>query len=326
MKILILAAAITLHPAAARAQSADSGVDYPTRALRQIVPFPPGGGVDIVTRITTTKWSEVLGQQIVVENRAGAGGNLGADVAAKATPDGYTLFTCNIASHGVSPALYNALPFDAIRDLVPVGLIGKTPNVLVVNPSMVPARSVKEFVDYAKANAGKLNYSSPGVGTSPQMTMELFKLTAGLDIVHVPYKGGAPALAGVIGGEVMGMFGNLPEQLGAIKSGRTRALAVSTLKRSPQIPDVPTVAESGYPGFEVTVWYGVCTQSGVARPIIAKLNATLLKTLRMPEVVQRLAQSSIDAEPGTPDDFAAFIKAESERWKKVVADAHIPRQ
>jgi len=325
MKTLLLAAAFALLPGGAHAQSADSGVDYPTRALREIVPFPPGGGVDIVTRITTAKWSEVLGQQIVVENRAGAGGNLGADVAAKATPDGYTLFTCNIASHGVSPAIYNTLPFDAIKDLAPVGLIGKTPNVLVVNTS-VPARSLKEFVEYVKANAGKLNYSSPGVGTSPQMTMELFKLIAGLDIVHVPYKGGAPALAGVIGGEVMGMFGNLPEQLGAIKGSRTRALAVSTLKRSPQIPDVPTVAESGYPGFEVTVWYGVCTQSAVPKPIIAKLNATLVKTLHMPEVVERLAQSSIDAEPGTPEEFAAFIKAESERWKKVVADAHIPKQ
>ena len=326
MKALFLAAAFGLLPGGALAQSVDSAADYPSRTLRQIVPFPPGGGVDIVTRITTAKWSEFLGQQIVVENRAGAGGNLGADVAAKAAPDGYTLFTCNIASHGVSPAIYNALPFDAIRDLAPVGLIGKTPNVLVVNPSMVPARSVKEFVDYVKANAGKLNYSSPGVGTSPQMTMELFKLTAGLDIVHVPYKGGAPALAGVVAGEVMGMFGNLPEQLGAIKGGRTRALAVSTLKRSPQIPDVPTVAESGYPGFEVTVWYGVCTQSAVPRAMIAKLNATLVKALHTPEVVQRLAQSSIDAEPGTPEEFAAFIKGESERWKKVVADAHLPKQ
>jgi len=325
VKTLLLAAAFVLLPGSLHAQPADSGVDYPTRPLRDIVPFPPGGGVDIVTRITTNKWSEVLGQQIVVENRAGAGGNVGADAAAKAAPDGYTLFTCNVASHGVSPALYQTLPFDAVKDLAPVGLIGKTPNVLVVNQS-VPAHSVKEFVEYVKANPGKLNYSSPGVGTSPQMTMELFKLIAGLDIVHVPYKGGAPALAGVIGGEVMGMFGNLPEQLGAIKGGRTRALAVSTLKRSPQIPDVPTVAESGYPGFEVTVWYGICTQSAVPKPIIAKLNATLVKTLRMPEVVERLAQSSIDAEPGTPEEFAAFIKAESERWKKVVADAHIPKQ
>jgi tripartite-type tricarboxylate transporter receptor subunit TctC len=325
MKALLFIAAFALLPGGALAQSADSAGDYPSRPLRDIVPFPPGGGVDIVTRITTNKWSEVLGQQIVVENRAGAGGNVGADAAAKAAPDGYTLLTCNVASHGVSPAIYNSLPFDAVKDLAPVGLIGKTPNVLVVNQS-VPARSVKEFVDYVKANPGKLNYSSPGVGTSPQMTMELFKLIAGLDIVHVPYKGGAPALAGVIGGEVMGMFGNLPEQLGAIKGGRTRALAVSTLKRSPQLPDVPTVAESGYPGFEVTVWYGICTQSAVPKPIIAKLNATLVKVLHMPEVVERLAQSSIAAEPGTPEEFAAFIKGESERWKKVVADAHIPKQ
>jgi tripartite-type tricarboxylate transporter receptor subunit TctC len=326
MKSLVFTAALALAPfGAPHAQTTPGAGDYPDRPLREIVPFPPGGGVDIVTRITTAKWSEVLGQQIVVENRAGAGGNLGADIAAKATPDGYTLFTCNIASHGVSPAMYNKLPFDAIKDLQPVSLIGKTPNVLVVNPS-VPARSLKEFVEYVRASPGKYNYSSPGVGTSPQMTMELFKLTAGLDIVHVPYKGGAPALADVVAGQITGMFGNLPEQLGAIKSGRTRALAVSTLTRTAQLPDVPTVAESGYPGFEVTVWYGVCTQSTVPRPIIDKLNATLVKTLRMPEVIERLAQSSIEAAPGTPEEFAAFIKAESERWMKVVADAHIPKQ
>jgi predicted alpha/beta hydrolase len=176
---------------------------------------------------------------------------------------------------------YSSLPYDHIRDFAPLSLIGKTPNVLVVNPS-VPPRTLKEFIDYVKANPGKYNYGSPGFGTSPQMTMELFKLTAGIDIVHVPYKGGAPALADVMGGQITGMFGNLPEQLAAIRGGKTRALAVSTLRRTPLLPDVPTVAESGYPGFEVTVWYGVVTQSAVPKPILAKLSATLMKTLSLP--------------------------------------------
>jgi|RhiMethySRZTD1v2_1073278.scaffolds.fasta_scaffold13734_3 tripartite-type tricarboxylate transporter receptor subunit TctC len=316
--VLALGCAAPLH-------AQDPAADFPSRPLRQIVPFPPGGGVDIVTRIVAAKWSEVLGQTIAVENRAGAGGNLGADIAAKAAPDGYTLFTASVASHGVSPAVYNSLPYDHIRDFAPLSLIGKTPNVLVVHPS-VPARTVKEFIDYVKASPGKYNYGSPGFGTSPQMTMELFKLTTGLDIVHVPYKGGAPALADVMAGQITGMFGNLPEQLAAIRGGKTRALAVSTLRRTPLLPDVPTVAESGYPGFEVTVWYGVVTQSAVPKPILAKLSATLLKTLNQPELKARLAESTIEAEPGTPEQFAAFIASETAKWAKVVKDAAIPKQ
>jgi len=305
--------------------AADPAADFPSRPLKQVVPFPPGGGVDIVTRIVGAKWSEVLGQPIVVENRAGAGGNVGADFAAKAPPDGYTLLTCQVASHGVSPALYNKLPYDHIKDFAPVSLIGKTPNVLVVHPS-VPVHTLKEFIDYVKASPGKYNYASPGYGTSPQMTMELFKLTTGINPVHIPYKGGAPALADVIAGVVTGMFGNLPEQLSAIKAGKTRALAVSTLKRSPQLPDVPTVAESGYPGFEVTVWYGVCAQSAVPKPILAKLSATLLKVLNTPEMKARLAENTIEATPTSPEEFAAFIRAETEKWAKVVKDANLPKQ
>lgn len=307
------------------AASRDPAADYPNRPLRDIVPFPPGGGVDIVSRIVDVPWSDRLGQPIVVDNRGGAGGNLGAELAAKATPDGYTLFTCQIASHGVSPAIYTKLPYDHIRDFAPISRIGTTPNVLIVHPSL-PARTLKEFVAYVKANPGKQNYASPGVGTSPQMTMELFKLTAGLNIVHIPYKGGGPALADVMAGQVMMMFGNMPEQLGAIKGGRTRALAVTTLKRSPQLPDVPTVAESGYPGFEVTVWYGMCTQAAVPKPKLVKLSATLLKTLNAPDVTARLADNSIEAAPTTPQEFAAFIKAETAKWAKVVKDAGIARR
>jgi len=328
MKTKLFAAAALLVSAAiphGHAASTDAASDFPNRPLRDIVPFPPGGGVDIVTRIVTARWPELLGQQIVVDNRGGAGGNLGAELAAKATPDGYTLLTCQIASHAVSPAMYTKLPYDHLKDFTPVSRIGTTPNVLVVHPS-VPVKSLKEFVDYVKASPGKYNYASPGIGTSPQMTMELFKMTAGLNLVHIPYKGGAPALADVMAGQVMGMFGNLPEQLGAIKGGKTRALAVTTLKRTPQLPDVPTVAESGYPGFEVTVWYGICTQAAVPRPVVAKLNATLVKVLNMPDVRARLADVSIEAAPTTPEEFLAFIKAETAKWAKVVKDAGIPRR
>jgi tripartite-type tricarboxylate transporter receptor subunit TctC len=299
--------------------------DFPNRPIKQIVPFPPGGGVDIVTRIVGAEWTKVLGQPILVENRAGAGGVVGADFAAKAAPDGYTLLTCQVASHGVSPALYAKPPYDYARDFAPISLIGKTPNVLVVNPS-VPTRTVKEFVDYVRASPGKYNYASPGYGTSPQMTMELFMLTTGIKATHIPYKGGAPALADVVSGQVMGMFGNLPEQLAMIKAGKTHALAVSTLQRSPQLPDIPTVAESGYPGFEVTVWYGVCAQSGVPKAIQAKLHSTLHRVLNTPEMKARLAESTIEATPNSQEEFATFIRGEVEKWTRVVRDANLPKQ
>ena len=299
--------------------------DYPSRAIKQIVPYPPGGGVDVVTRIVGAKFGEVLGQPILVENRSGAGGVVGTDFAAKAAPDGYTLFTCQVASHGVSPALYETLPYDYARDFAPISLIGKTPNSLIVHPS-VPARTVKEFVDYIKASPGKYNYASPGFGTSPQMTMELFMLETGIRPVHIPYKGGALALADVVAGVVVGMFGNLPENLGMIKAGKVRALAVSTLKRSPVLPDVPTVAESGYPGFEVTVWYGLCVQSGVPKPIQAKLHASLHKVLNIPEIRARLAESTIEVEPNSQEEFTAFIRGEVAKWTRVVKEANLPKQ
>ena len=313
-------AIVALVPAAAAVERAQ---EYPNRLLRDIVPFPPGGAVDLVTRIVTPKLSEVLGQSIVVENRAGgAGGTVGADLAAKATPDGYTLFTCQIASHAISPALYKKLPYNHIRDFVPISLLGTTPNVLSVHPS-VPVKSVSELIAWAKASPGKINYASPGIGTSPHLTMELFKLSTGINLVNVPYKGGAPALADLLGGHVVVMFANLPEHLPSIKAGRLRGLAVSSAERTPQLPDVPTVAESGVAGFEVTVWYGLCTPAGVPKPIVAKLNAAVVTTLNFPEVKERLAQNSIKAESSTPEQFAAHIKSETAKWAKVVKDAGV---
>ena len=302
---------------AAQASKAGAVESYPTRPVRIIVPFPPGGGVDIVNRILTSRLHEALGQQVIVENRPGAGGNVGADIAARATPDGYTMFACGVASHGVSPAIYKKLPYDAIRDFAPVTMIGTTPNVLVVNPN-VPAKTLGDFVAYAKSGGGKLTYASSGVGTSPQMTMELFKMVSGINLIHVAYKGGAPALQDVMAGHVPGMFGNLSEQIAMIKAGRTRALAVSSLKRHPQLPDVPTVAESGYPGFEVTAWYASCVPAAVPKPVIARLNAGIVKTLAIPEIRERYAQNSIEVMPGPPEELGAYIRNEIAKWKKVV--------
>ncbi len=328
MKPRLFATALALTFAGAvqaQTPSNDSAKNYPSRPVRQIVPAPPGGGLDIASRVVATAWGEILGQPIVVDNRPGGGTTLGAGIAAAALPDGYSLFTCSIASHGIAPALYSGLPYDHIRSFAPISVIGNTPNVLVVSPS-VPVRSLGEFVAYVKASPGKYNYSSPGVGVSTHMSMELFKLTTGIDLAHVPYKGGAPALAAVMGGEVIGAFGNQPELLGAIKGGKVRPLAVSTLKRSPELPDVPTVAESGFPGFNVTVWIGVCTQAAVPKPIIAKLNATLVRALSLPDVQTRLTANSIETSPTTPEQFAAFIQDETKKWARVAKDSNIPKQ
>jgi tripartite-type tricarboxylate transporter receptor subunit TctC len=306
----------------AQAGATTAGQAYPSRPVRILVPFPPGGAVDIVNRIVASRLTEVLGQQVVVENRSGAAGNIGAEIAAKSTPDGYTLFACGVASHGISPAIYKKLPFDAVKDFAPISMIGKTPNVLVVHPA-VPAKTVAEFIAHAKAGGGKIPYASPGIGTSPHMTMELFKLATGISLVNVAYKGGAPALQDVMGGHVVGMFGNLPEQISAIKAGRTRALAVSSLKRHPQLPDVPTVAESGIPGFEVTAWYANCVPAAVPKPILEKLNDALVKTINLPEIRDRLVQNSIEVAPSTRDELAVFIKAEIAKWKKVAQSAGI---
>jgi tripartite-type tricarboxylate transporter receptor subunit TctC len=295
---------------------------YPNRPVRFIVPFPPGGGVDITNRIVASRLTDFLKQQIVIENRSGASGNLGAEIAAKSTPDGYTLFSTSIAQHGVSPAIYKKLPFDAIKDFAPISLYGTTPNVLVVHPS-VPAKTIPEFIAHAKSGGGKIPYASPGIGTSPHMTMELFKLATKIELVHVAYKGGAPALNDVIGGHVVGMFGNLAEQIGAIKAGRTRALAVSSAKRNHNLPDVPTIAESGIPGFEVNSWYGLVAPAKVPTPILDKLNADVVKTLNLPDIREKFAQQSVDVRPTTRAEFAEWIRNEIAKWTKVTKAANI---
>jgi len=320
---LVLALFLTAGDATAQKKkqpAAKPGEAYPSRPVRIIVPFPAGGGVDLVNRILSSRLSEMLGQQIVVDNRSGAGGNVGADVAAKSTPDGYTLFACGVASHGVSPAIYKKLPFDAVKDFEPISMIGTTPNVLIVHPG-VPAKTITDFIAHAKSN--KIPWATPGVGTSPHMTSELFKIATATNIALVPYKGGAPALQDVMGGHVVGMWGNLAENIAVIKSGRARPLAVSTLKRHAALPDIPTMAESGFPAFEVTAWYGSCVPARVPKPILDTLNAAIVKTLNMPDIRERYAQNVVDVAPTTREELAAYIRAEIAKWTKVAQSAGI---
>jgi tripartite-type tricarboxylate transporter receptor subunit TctC len=294
---------------------------YPSKPPRLLVGFVPGGGVDQTARITTAKLSEIWGQPITVENRTGAGGTIAAEFVAKSAPDGYTLVLCNVGSHGVGPSLYKKLGYEVPKDVTPIGLIGMTPNVMAVHPS-VPATTVAEFIAYAKANPGKLSYGSSGVGTSTHLGVELFKSMTGVDIVHVPYKGGAASSADLAGGQVQLVITNLPEQVAYIKSGRSRALGVSTAKRSPQFPDIPSIGET-VPGYEVTVWYGLCGPAGLPRALLEKMNADLVKAVTSPETMKRLADVGIEAAPNTPEQFTAFISADVAKWARVVKDAGI---
>jgi tripartite-type tricarboxylate transporter receptor subunit TctC len=295
---------------------------FPTKPPKLYVGFVPGGGVDQTARITVAKLSEIWGQQITVENRVGAGGTIAAAATAKSAPDGYTLVLCNIGSHAIGPSLYKKVGYDALNDVTYIGLIGVTPNVMAVHPS-VPATTVAEFIAYAKANPGKVSYGSSGVGTSTHLGVELFKSMTGIQLVHVPYKGGAQSSADLVGGQIQLVITNLPEQVGYIKAGRTRALGVSTLKRSPQLPDVPTIAEAGVPGYDVTVWYGVCGPAGIERSLLEKLNADLVKAVTSPETTKRLTDVGIEPAPGTSEQFTAFARAEVAKWAKVIKDAGV---
>jgi tripartite-type tricarboxylate transporter receptor subunit TctC len=319
-KTLTAGSAALLLFAAAAAHSQP----YPNKPARLLVGFAPGGGVDVTARIVAAKLTELWGQQLVVDNRAGAGGTIATDIAAKAAPDGYSLLFCGIWSHGVAPSLYKQLPYDHYRDFAPVSMIGTTPNVLVVNPT-VPVKSVSEFIAYTKANNGKIAIAHPGAGSSPHMTLELFRLTTGVNVVPVPYKGGAPALVDLLGGHIPAMFDNISTQLSVIKSGRTRALAVTSPKRTSHLPDVPTMMEAGVQ-LDVTVWYGLCAPAAVPKTVVAKLNADLHKALNAPDVQRRLMEQGVDPAPSTPEEFAAFIRAETGKWAKVVKEAGVPKQ
>ena len=292
---------------------------YPTRPVRLIVGSGPGSAGDVPARVVAAKLSELWSQPMVVENRPGAGLTIAADMASKATPDGYTLLLCGIALT-ISPALYKNLQYDLIRDFVPISLLGTTPNVLVVHPSL-PAKSVTEFVSYAKANPGKINYGSSGVGTTLHLSMELFRTMTGINIVHVPYKTVGLAATDLISGNIGAMIDNLPPQLGSIKAGRVRALGVTTLKRAAQLPSTPTIAESGVPGFDVKVWLGMCAPAAVPKSILSKLNADVAKVIAAPDVQRTLADQGIEAQSSTPEELETLTKAEIARWAMAVRES-----
>ena len=295
---------------------------YPTKAVRLIVGFPAGGTSDIMARLTGQKLSEAWGQTFIIDNRPGAGGNIGTELVAKAAPDGYTLLVSPGSTLTSNPAVYSKVPFDTVRDFAPVTMIAGVPNALVVHPS-VPASNVKELIALAKSRPGQLAYASTGAGQSTHLSAELLKTSAGINMIHVPYKGSAPALTDIVAGQVSVMFDNLPSVLPFIKSGRLKPLAVSSAARSRAVPEVPTVAESALPGFDVTVWFAVLAPAATPREIVNRLNAEVVKAIKTQDMRERLAQQGAEAIGNTPEDFAAIIKRDLAKWAKVVKDANI---
>ena len=295
---------------------------WPTRPIRFIVPFAPGGGGDVVGRIIGQRMSEQLGKPLVIDNRAGGGGTLGCELAAKAAPDGYTLLLGNVGPIAVGPALYPKLAYDPVRDFAPVTMIASFPNLLVANPGL-PFKTVPELVAYAKSRPGTLNFASAGAGTSTHLAGELFKSVAGIDVVHVPYKGGAAAMTDIIAGQVAYYFGTMPSSMPLAKAGKLRALAVTSLTRSPAAPEVPTIAESGYPKFETAAWYGLMFPTGTPREIVARTNAATMVVLALPDIRERLVHEGSEPLGSTPAQFGAYIKAEIAKWSAVVKAANL---
>jgi tripartite-type tricarboxylate transporter receptor subunit TctC len=290
---------------------------YPSRPIRLVVPFPAGGTTDILAREAAQKLTEALGQAVVVDNRPGAAGNIGSDLVAKSAPDGYTLLMGTVGTHAINPSLYSKMPYDHVKDFAPVVLVAGVPNVLVVNPTL-PVNSVADLIKLAKDKPGQINFASSGSGTSIHLSGELFKTMAGVDMTHVPYKGSSPALTDLIGGQVQIMFDNLPSALPQIKGGRLRAIAVTSLKRAPVLPDIPTINESGLPGFEASSWFGVLAPAGTPAAIVARINTEVNKWLQSADAREKLLGQGAEAAGGSPEQFANHIRAESAKWAKVV--------
>jgi tripartite-type tricarboxylate transporter receptor subunit TctC len=309
----VLAGLFALFGALAAAQAAD----YPTRPITLVVGFPPGGASDIMARILTGKLGSLLGQPFIVDNRPGAGGNVAGEFVAHAVPDGYTLLLGNNAILATNISLYSKIGFNPEKDFAPISLIGTQANVLVVNND-VKAHSLVELIALAKANPGKLNFASSGYGLAAHLAGELFKAQAHIDIVHVPYKGSAPALMDVIAGQDQMMFATTSGVMGFLKNGQVRALAVTTLKRTPALPDIPTMDEAGLPGFEATTWHGLVAPAGTPSAVIAALNRAIAETLQDADVQHKLSGLGIDIAPDTPEQFAAYIKAEIPKWAAVI--------
>ena len=294
---------------------------YPARPVKLVVGFTPGGGVDINARLLAPKLAEYLGQQFVVENRPGAGTNIANEMVAKAPPDGYTLLV-NTAALAINMSLYSKLPFDALKDFIPISVFSESPNVLVTNAKL-PAASVRDLVEMARQTPGKLNYSSAGVGTTQHLAAELFKLRSKTFIVHIPYKGTAPSMTGLIGGEVEMSFANIPAILSHVRTGRLRALAVAGDKRSDLMPEVPTMKEAGVDGVEVTIWYGVLVPAAAPREVVDTLATAVIKAARSPDIRSRLLEQGAEPIGNTPEEFARQLREEVARWSRVVAASGI---
>ncbi len=305
---------VSFAAAGAHAQQA-----YPSKPIRLIVPFAPGGSNDIVARIIGHKLGESMGQQVITDNRGGASGIVGTDLAAKAAPDGYTMLMMSLTL-AVNPSLFKKLPYDTEKDLLPVSLVASAPLILVVHPSM-PVKTLKDFIAHAKANPGKLNFGSGGTGTTPHLAGEMLKSMAGLQMTHVPYKGGGPALADLMGGQLQLMLENIPSTLPFVKSGKLRVLALSGLKRSSLVPDVPTLDESGLKGYEIVGWNGLFLPAGTPNAIVTRLHTETVKALAAADIKERLTGMGAEGVGSTPAQFAAFMKSEIKKWAQVARDA-----
>jgi len=318
-RTLLAGALLAALPVTALAQAKTT---YPTKPVRLIVAFPPGGSTDIIARLVGQKLSERLGQQVIIDNRGGAGGMLGTEIAARANADGYTLTMGTTSTHVIAPAAYPSVNYDPVTDFVPITLVASTPYLLVLNPS-VPAKSVKDFVGLMKSQPGKLNYASAGAGSTTHLAMEMLKLASGTDIVHIPYKGNGPAGAAVVGGQVQALFGSMPAVLPQAKSGKVRAIGVGTAKRSPALPDVPTVAEQGYPGFDVSLWLGFFAPKGTPAPITTKLYNELVAIAKSPDMKEQFERNGADPAWTTPAELTKLMKSELAKYSKVIKDANI---
>jgi tripartite-type tricarboxylate transporter receptor subunit TctC len=298
------------------------GQNYPNKPIRILIAQAPGSATDVISRVVGNRLSEALGQPIIVEARPGAGGAVGTEAAAKSAPDGYTLFMANNSTHGSNPAVYPKLPYDAVNDFAPISFVASVPYVLVVEPSL-PVNSVQELIALAKSRPGKINYASAGNGSTHQFCAELLKSTAGIDVVHIPYKGSPPGIAAVLAGEVSLMFANLTDVGSQIKSGRVKPLAVTTLKRAELLPNVPTMVEAGVPDFEITSWFGLLAPAGTPAPVVSRLNAEMVKVLARDDVKSTLGAQGLDVRSSSPEQFAAHIKSEIARFTRIARTAGI---
>jgi tripartite-type tricarboxylate transporter receptor subunit TctC len=313
--LLAAFAAFALAPVAGSAQT----TDWPKQPIRMIVPFAPGGASDFAARLLQPKLSELLGQQIVVENRAGGAGNVGLDVAARAAPDGYTIFLGNVGTVSINPSLFPDLRVKPMTDFIPISIVADTPGILIANPSF-PPNNAKEFVEYVKKNPGKVNFASPGTGSLNRLEMELFKANAGLDMNHIPYKGGAgPAVADIMGGHVETMFVTISSAINHVKGGKLKALGVSTKARVPGLPDVATMSEQGFPENVSSSWQGILVPAGTPKPIVTKLHAAVVEAMKDPTIRSRIEQAGvIPVSSATPEEFADYIAKDSAKWDRVI--------